>query len=80
MKEKRTRMKNRWKWIKEMKIESLMIAVVEKYECNVMKKVPLIDNERRECDWKDKTSKHVDVLKKVMGKINRGRRNIKGWL
>ena len=50
-----------------MKIESLMITVVEKYECNVMKNVPLTDNERRECDWKDKAWKHIDVLKKVMG-------------
>ena len=53
-----------------MKIESLMIAVVEKYECNVMKSVSLVDDERRECDWKDKTSKHVDVLKKSVGEKN----------
>ena len=54
-----------------------MITVVEKYECNVMKSVSLVDDERRECDWKDKTSKHVDDLKKVMGgeKKNRERRN-----
>ena len=44
-----------------------MIAVVEKYEWNIMKNISLNDNERRECDWKDKTSKHVDVLKN-MGK------------
>ena len=62
------------------KIESLMIVVVEKYECNVMKSISLIDNERRECDWKDKTSKYVDVLKKVMGKIIRERRNIERCL
>ena len=60
------------------KIESLVIAVVEKYKCNVMKSVPLNDDERRECDWKDKTCKYVDVLKKVMGeKKTRERRNIK---
>ncbi len=52
------------------KIESLMIAVVEKYECNVMKNISLNDNERRECDWKDKTCKHVDVLKKSVGEKN----------
>ena len=29
-----------------MKIESLMITVVEKYECNVMKSIVLVDDER----------------------------------
>ena len=62
------------------KIESLVIDVVEKYECKVMQNVPLIDNERRECDWKDKTCKHIDVLKKAMGKIIRERRNIERCL